>query len=107
VPGGVWRPCATPEGLQGLEVSGGPARPMRTSGNDLGCLEVSGGPARPLRASRLDMGCKVFKHRLSLAGAIASIGAQLRDGVNLGSRLVFQAVHHGLFRRAIPALERG
>ena len=41
VPGGVWRPCETPDGLQvrygGLEVSGGPARLLRASLHDMGC----------------------------------------------------------------------
>ena len=62
VPGGVWWPSTTPEGLQGgfrcLEVSGGPERLLRASRLDLGCLEVSGGPGRLLRASRLNLGVR-------------------------------------------------
>ena len=64
---GSWR-ClearATPGGLQtpsgvsrGVEVSGGPVRPLRAFRRHLGYPEVSGGPVLPLRASRPHLTC--------------------------------------------------
>jgi hypothetical protein len=61
----VWRDFApgtegiqTPSGVsRGVEVSGGPVRPLRAFRRHLGYPEVSGGPVLPLRASRPHLKC--------------------------------------------------